>query len=100
MVDAERLLSYHVANFFRGKGYENEYQDVKVIAQWHESSDGRGISQLKRSQYNYEMLNYLLDEWVPWQKDDYDFSKIDINRYFLFLNLNKLIRANKHYDNL
>ncbi|XP_068719362.1 uncharacterized protein [Montipora capricornis] len=80
VVDAERLLSYHVANFFRGKGYENEYQYVKVIAQWHESSDGRGISQLKRSQYNYEMLNYLLDEWMPWHKDDYDFSKIDINR--------------------
>ena len=31
VVDAERLLSYHVANFFRGKGYENEYQYVKVI---------------------------------------------------------------------
>ena len=40
VVDAERLLSYHVANFFREKGYENEYQYVKVIAQWHESSDG------------------------------------------------------------
>ena len=85
VVDAERLLSYHVADFFREKGYENEYQYVKVIAQWHESSDGRGISQLKRSQYNYEMLNYILDEWMPWHKDDYDFSKIDINRYFWFL---------------
>lgn len=26
------------------------------------------------------MLNYILDEWMPWHKDDYDFSKIDINR--------------------
>ena len=47
VVDAERLLSYHVTDFFREKWYENEYQYVKVIAQWHESSDRRGISQLK-----------------------------------------------------
>ena len=41
------LFSYHVTDFFREKWYENEYQYVKVIAQWHESSDRRGISQLK-----------------------------------------------------
>lgn len=84
VVDAERLLSYQVAKFFQEKGYEREYQYVKVIAQWHESSDGRGLSQLKRSQYNYEMLNYIIDEWMPWHKDDYDLSKIDINRYIFF----------------
>lgn len=71
----EKDSSYYLGYFFRGKGYENEYQYVNVIAQWHESSDGRGISQLKRSQDNYEMLNYILDEWMPWHKDDCDFSK-------------------------
>lgn len=39
MVDAEWLLSYHAAEFFQQKGHENEYQYVKVIAQWHVSSD-------------------------------------------------------------
>ena len=39
VVDAEILLSYHVAKFFREKGYEKEYQYVNGIAQWHEASD-------------------------------------------------------------
>ena len=83
VVDAERLLSYHVAEYFRQKGYEKEYEYVKVIAQWHESSDGPGgrISQLQRCRYNYEMLGYILDEWMPWHRENYDFSTIDINRY-------------------
>ena len=27
------------------------------------------------------MLNMILDEWMPWHVDLYDFSTIDINRY-------------------
>ena len=65
VIDAERLLSYHVANFVREKGYEKEYQYVTVVTQWHEACDGRGISQLKKSRYNYEMLNYILNDWIP-----------------------------------
>lgn len=80
VVDAERLLSYHVADFFREKGYEREYEYTKIIAQWHEASDGRGISQLQRCRYNYAMLNYILDVWMPWHGENYDFSTIDINR--------------------
>ena len=41
MVDAEWLLSYYTAEFLQQKGHENEYQYVKVIAQWHVSSDRR-----------------------------------------------------------
>ena len=41
VVDAEKLLSYNVAEFFRQKGYGKDYEYVKVIAQWHEASDGR-----------------------------------------------------------
>ena len=29
---------------------------------------------------NYEMLNYVLDDWMPWHRENYDFSTIDINR--------------------
>lgn len=77
VVDPERLLSYHVADFFREKGYEREYEYTKIIAQWHEASDGRGISQLQRCRYTYAMLNYILDVW---HGENYDFSTIDINR--------------------
>ena len=78
--DAERLLSYHVSESLRRKGHIQEADHVKIIANWHEASDGRGISQLKRSHYNYQMLNYVLDDWMPWHHDNYDFSTIDINR--------------------
>lgn len=44
MVDAEWLLSYYTAEFLQQKGHENEYQYVKVIAQWHVSSDRRRIN--------------------------------------------------------
>ena len=54
---------------------------MQLMANWHEASDGRGLSQLKRAQYNYEMLNYVLDDWMPWHRENYDFSTIDINRY-------------------
>ncbi len=55
---------------------------IQRIASWHESSDGRGIPQLARCKANHEMLNFVLDEWMPWHKENRDFSKIDINRYY------------------
>jgi len=78
--DAERLLSIHVADSLRRKGHVREARHVQLMANWHEASDGRGLSQLKRAQYNYEMLNYVLDDWMPWHRENYDFSTIDINR--------------------
>ena len=80
--DAERRLSYHVVNSLERLGYNLEASYVRTIAQWHEASDGRGLSQLQRSHYNYQMLNFILDEWMPWHCENYDFSTIDINRYF------------------
>lgn len=79
--DAERLLSYHVVASLERHGFDTEAEYVRIVAQWHEASDGRGLSQLQRCRYNYEMLNFILDEWMPWHTDAYDFSTIDINRY-------------------
>ncbi len=80
LVDAERLLSYHVVASLRKSGHEREAKHVNIIANWHEASDGRGLSQLTRCKYNYQMLEYILDEWMPWHNNCYDFSTIDINR--------------------
>ena len=79
--DAERLLSYHVVASLDRHGHNTEADYVRIIAQWHEASDGRGLSQLQRCRYNYEMLNFILDEWMPWHTDTYNFATIDINRY-------------------
>ncbi|XP_062604104.1 uncharacterized protein LOC134265903 [Saccostrea cucullata] len=78
--DAERLLSYHVAASMQKQDFNFEAEYVQTIAAWHEASDGRGISQLDRCKANHEMLNYLLDQLMPWHKERYDFSTLDINR--------------------
>ena len=81
--DAERLLSYHVVSSLERHGHLGEAEYICTIPQWHEASDGRGLTQLQRSHYNYSMLNFILDEWMPWHTDNYDFSTIDINRFVL-----------------
>ena len=63
------------------KLYIPEAEYVETIAQWHEASDGRGISQLQCCQQNYRMLNYILDEWIPWHRE-HDLSTLDINKYY------------------
>ncbi|KAI8511918.1 hypothetical protein Bbelb_110180 [Branchiostoma belcheri] len=76
----ERLLSHCVWRFFQNKGYEAEAEYVRVIANWHEASDGRGLSQQQRKAANQAMRQYILDRWMPWNKEEPDLSKIDINR--------------------
>ena len=78
--DAEKLLSFHVAKYFRDNNYTPEAEYVETIAQMHEASDGHGIPWLQRCRQNYRTLNYIFDEWIPWHKD-HDFSTLDINKY-------------------
>ena len=47
------------------------------LAGWHEAADGHGLSELERCKINYGMLNMILDEWMPWHRDNYDFPTID-----------------------
>jgi hypothetical protein len=79
--DAEVFFSYNVADWLTRNGFHHEGMFVQLVAQWHEASDGRGMSQLERSRYNYSFMNVLLLRWTPWLEHDYDFSKVDINRY-------------------
>ena len=78
--DAEVLLSHKVAEFMAQHGYQNESEYVSMIASWHEGWDGRGLRQLDRCKANYMLLNYLLDEWMPWHRQTYDFRLMDVNR--------------------
>lgn len=80
LVDAERLMSSFVATSLQKHGYEKEAKFVQILADWHAATDGRGLSQLERCRYNYQMLNAILDEWMPWHINNYDLSTIDINR--------------------
>ena len=63
----------------RDHGYEAEAEYVRTIAEWHEASDGRGLTQEERSHANNKMLRYLLTDWMPYHQE-YDLSYIDVNR--------------------
>ena len=69
-----------MAKFLFDKGYVNEALFIQTVYQWHVASDGRGVSQLQRCKYNYAILNYLLDELMPWHNELYDFSTLEVNQ--------------------
>lgn len=78
--DAERLLSYPLANYFASKGWTTEAEYISTIAGWHDATDGRGISQSERSKKNYKFLRMMLKDWMPWLSDSPDLQTIDVNR--------------------
>ena len=63
--DAERLFSKSVAEFLQKEGHAKETNHIQTICNWHIASDKRGVQQRTRSKYNYNMLNYILDELMP-----------------------------------
>ena len=69
---AERLLSGSVASYLESRGFRNEAHYFRTIYEWHMASDSRGLSQLQRSKFNYNMLNMILDEFLPWHNENYD----------------------------
>ena len=78
--DVETLFSSSVEDFMKGHSYDCEAKYIRVIRNWRRSCDERGLSQLERCRYNYELLNMILDELMPWHEDNYDFSPLEVNR--------------------
>lgn len=78
--DVEILFSDSMQKFMEKNSYEYEARYIKVIKNWRRASDERGLSQLTRCRFNYELLNFILDELMPWHKDMYDFSLMEVNR--------------------
>lgn len=64
-----------------GNGYTFEAQYIRVIRNWRRACDERGLSELQRCHYNYDLLNFLLDDLMPWHTECYDFSLLEVNRY-------------------
>ena len=79
--DAEVLFSAEVAKFMEKHNYTFEAEFVRVILNWRRASDERGLTELQRSRYNYQLLNFLLDGLMPWHQQTYDFSTMEVNRY-------------------
>ena len=63
--DVENLLNSRMVKFMESKGYQFEAKYIRVIMNWRRACDKRGLSPLMRSRYNYDLLNYLLDDLMP-----------------------------------
>ena len=82
--DVERLFGDSVINWMEIKGYTVEAEYLHVIRNWRRASDKRGLSSAQRSQFNNNLLKYVLDELMPWHMKDglQDFSLLEVNRYY------------------
>lgn len=76
--DAERLFSSSLFGFMERKGYD--YEAIRAVLGWRQAIDQRGLSELERCRRNYCMLNFMLDELLPWHDQVYDFSLLEVNR--------------------
>ena len=78
--DAERLFNPSLAEFMRKKGYMYEAHYIQTIWDWRRACDHRGLTELQRCRFNYRFLNMILDELIPWHRDTYDMSLMEVNR--------------------
>lgn len=86
--DAERLFSPSLLKFMEDKDYQYEARYIRAILGWRQACDERGLSELDRCRHNYQLLNFMLEELMPWFGQFYDFSLLEVNRYaFMFTNL-------------
>ncbi len=78
--DAERMFSLPLAEFMDRKGYTEEAKYIYAVNGWRRAADERGLSSLQRCRLNYKLLNYILDELMPWYSSSYDFSTLEVNK--------------------
>ena len=74
------IFSANLASFMESKGYTFEANFIQIILNSRRTCDERGLSEQQRSHYNYKMLNFLLDDLMPWHHEIYDFSTLEVNR--------------------
>ena len=75
------MLKDFQSRLSKEKGYHPEAKFIRTIWNWRRATDERGFSELKCSKFNYQLLNMILDELMPWYKEMYDFSLLEVNRY-------------------
>ena len=78
--DAEILFSEGVQNFMEKKKYDYEAKFIGAVRNWRRACDERGLTSLQRCKYNYQLLQLILDELMPWHSHSYDFSLLEVNQ--------------------
>ena len=72
----ERLFSKEMETFMEQKGYLEEAR----YNNWRRACDERGLSSEERKQFNTDLLEYILDDLMPWHKHK-DFSHLKVSRW-------------------
>ena len=82
MEDVDRLFGLPLITWTESKGYNDEAMYLRVIHNWRCAYDARGLSDEQCSTFNKEILMYILDNLMPWNKEDalHDFSLLEVNR--------------------
>lgn len=78
--DVERLFHPKVAEFMEKKGYTYEARYVRTTHNWRRATDERGLTPHQRTNFSKEFLGLILDELMPWHKDNLDYSTLEVNR--------------------
>ena len=78
VIDAERLFGPKLAAFMERNGYSFEAHYIKTVWNWRRASDERGLCSLERCRFNYQFLNMILEDLMPWYKESYDFSLLEV----------------------
>ena len=81
--DVESLFSEKVEQFMERKGYTFEATYIRAVRHWRLACDMRGLSQLQRCRFNYELLNLILSELIPWYTSNFDLSTMEVTRYMV-----------------
>ena len=69
------MFSSELVQFMKAKGYNYEANYIQTVCNWHLACDERDLTELTRCKYNYEFLNLMLSELMPWYKENYNFSR-------------------------
>ena len=82
VTDVEQIFSRSVLEFMERKKYDIEAKYVRVIRNWRRACDERGLSHEQRSAFNSDLIEYILDELMPWHKEEgmKDFSTFEVNQ--------------------
>ena len=63
-----------------------------MIASWHKARDGRGLNEETRKKHNIAMLEFIVEDKIPWYKENRDYSTLDPNTLVSLLLFLEIIR--------
>lgn len=79
--DCEKIISLGVIAFMEKNNHLEEAKVLKTIHSWHKAVDGRGLDETTRSNHCKDMLQWVLEDWMPYHdKEQPDYSLVDVNR--------------------